>query len=680
MLSFNRLKEQRKLIAEGGNTVVLNAQGKRTAISAEKIAFSDLLSASEFVSITKNALKALNVLFGKWIQYAKTNANYSKINALIEQYHIHAIWPREDILTSGYAFNGSSEFLMSSLSEKDAQILATKQYFGDIDVTVPHICFVPLFIFLYDLQFNPSFISPQLKSSKIKVPSKESSVGTLIWQDDEHEIYYSGNNKNKVKNEGGVSISSYQKILENPLEFASLQINSVFILKKNDLVLHFQVDFEKTEYQKNVKNYRGSEDRYEYGPSEQSKFGHSSSLEDIAHGLKGAFHKFALMALAKIMTEIENAVKITTRGFSAEGGEKFFKLGISTGSFSVDKGFRKKFKMASQPKAIEDIERKLEEKLKLQALTQIYKITGKSLEDKLPRKSSTEYKAIVDVLNGSVEGLNDENKTKIAEIATQYNTDLKELRDKLSQVKTQLQEVPSQNLTTEDYISTIEDLYKTLFKKKTVDDSTKKDMLSFLGLLRLVKKNLKPNRIHKFFLYILKKNTWEKTAQRLERNNPKADYEIKKKMMETLLSQLGQFDDSVNLKEDYNNFIHQVDLADYEHSGRKEYHFHSDLEKTFEVKTFTATYSKETLSQILTQIRKSKNLSEIEKQLKKEYTRTQKKELLFFINQLHYYNSLKEQKDFLLTECIDKIRLLCYYLVYVFVSPEDEEDREEETL
>jgi hypothetical protein len=62
MLSFIELKRNRTILVEGGNTVVLNDQGKRTSIAAEKIVFSDALKQDEFSAVVKSSLKALNIL------------------------------------------------------------------------------------------------------------------------------------------------------------------------------------------------------------------------------------------------------------------------------------------------------------------------------------------------------------------------------------------------------------------------------------------------------------------------------------------------------------------------------------------------------------------------------------------------------------------------------------------
>lgn len=679
MLSFIELKRNRTILVEGGNTVVLNDQGKRTSIAAEKIVFSDALKQDEFSAVVKSSLKALNILFGKWINAATAKPEYSRIAEIISKYNIHAIWPREDILDSGYAFNGSSEFLMSKLDINDAQALAAKKSFGDIDVTVPGIVFIPLFVFLYDLQFNPSFVSSDLHNEKVNITGKESSSGTKIYKSGSYEVFYCGHNKNKVKKEEGGSRSTYERVLVDPNELNSLQINSVFILKKSepDIVLHFQVDFEKTEYQRNVKNFRGGSDTFEYGPSEQSKFGHSSSLEDISSGLKGAFHKFSLMALAKIMTEIESAVKVNSRGFSAEGGEKFFKLGMSTGVFSVDKGFRKKYKMASQPKEIEEIQKKLEEKLKQNSLEELNKIQFNGTKENFPRRGSKEYKLLVLILGGYKDELDEKNTDKISKIVDDYNNDLKELRDKLDKVKTQLQEIPSTGLTTEDYITTIKDLYKALFKKDLVDKSERKDMLSFLGILRIVKKNLNEKRIIKFFDYILNNNTWTKQAQRLERNNPKEDYDIKNKLVDTLIEKLGKLNDT-NLSDKKDEFMSKVKVGDYVYSGRKSYHVHPDLQDELEIDEFNVVYKEDTLRHVASLLKEIKNIAKVKKYLLSEYKRGKSKELIFFINQLHYYSTLPEQKKFFEETCLDKNRLLCYYLIYAFVSPEDDDDEEHE--
>jgi len=157
---------------------------------------------------------------------------------------------RDSILSSGQAFNGSSEHLFND-NISDKEFIKHKPSVGDIDLTVPSEKIETLFELLGTLE-----------GSEI-VPGK---------------MWYIGQNRQK---------------------FMGDQINALFAYrqqKKSDPIF-LQVDFEAVDYKS------GRPDTF-------AKFSHSSAWEDVKEGIKGVFHKYLLRSLTT-KAILQDAVLLT---------------------------------------------------------------------------------------------------------------------------------------------------------------------------------------------------------------------------------------------------------------------------------------------------------------------------------------------------------------------------------
>jgi len=248
----------------GGNVLVKDVEGKYQ--KAGKPDFRSI-SRAEFTRHFLDALKKLddmhNKMFGEPIWPSKT---------------------RDSLLSSGQAFNGSSEHLFNK-QMSDEEFVEYKPTVGDIDLTVPHEKLKTIFDLLAKVQGRS--ITPN--------------------------VTYVGQNK-EDQGEGH-------------------QINSLFSYKSKrlDSPINVQIDFEGVEYGKTG------------GPDEFSKFGHSSSWEDIKSGIKGVFHKYILRGLAKAASTQSDAVVLTPK--SPLEPPEAIKVAKRTSplsllSFSVDRGLR----------------------------------------------------------------------------------------------------------------------------------------------------------------------------------------------------------------------------------------------------------------------------------------------------------------------------------------------------
>lgn len=196
------------------------------------------------------------------------------------------IWPsksRDALLSSGEAFNGSSEHLFGSRLSDD-ELNEYKPTFGDIDLTVPKEHFETLFELL------DSIPGKRLSPSVSYIDKKTSPGGD--------------------------------------------QINCLFAYREGATKpLHVQVDFEFVGYEKGA-------------PDEFAKFGHSSSWEDVKSSVKGVFHKYILRCLATVVS-LQKDVVLLTKTSPLEPPEKIKVSKSSNPvrllSFSVDKGLRTKF-------------------------------------------------------------------------------------------------------------------------------------------------------------------------------------------------------------------------------------------------------------------------------------------------------------------------------------------------
>jgi hypothetical protein len=198
---------------------------------------------------------------------------------------------RDKLLSSGEAFNGSSEHMFND-KISDEEFKKYKPTVGDIDLTVPAEKLETVFELLKTLE-----------GSEI-VPGK---------------FWYIGQNRKTL---GGD------------------QINALFAYraKKKDAPLFLQVDFEAVDYAK------GRPDAF-------AKFGHSSAWEDVKEGVKGVFHKYLLRSLTTSST-LEDAV-LLTKGSPLYPPQKV-KVAKMTDpvrllSFSVSSGLRTSVELQKYP-------------------------------------------------------------------------------------------------------------------------------------------------------------------------------------------------------------------------------------------------------------------------------------------------------------------------------------------
>lgn len=157
---------------------------------------------------------------------------------------------RNSILMSGEAFNGSSEHLFGDI--KDEEFIKYKPLVGDVDLTVPEEKLKTIFELLSSLEEQ-------------KITS---------------QVTYIGQNRSRLQGEQINALFAYQPTLD---------VEPIFI----------QIDFEGVVYEENGR------------PEEFSKFGHSSSWNDIKIGIKGVFHKYILRSLASIVSTRQNVVLLT---------------------------------------------------------------------------------------------------------------------------------------------------------------------------------------------------------------------------------------------------------------------------------------------------------------------------------------------------------------------------------
>ena len=222
----------------GGNvTAIIKSTGFSTR--AEKVNLKEI-GITEFRKVVLELFESLNEKF------------YSAYGTYI--------WNNEEILTSGYAFNGSTSYIMNPVYT-ESKILQHKNNCGDIDITVPH----------------------ELKEQLWELlDSLENEFITVNCQ-------YMGSNK--------LTVSSIGE-----------QINSVFKMKFKTVnevnAVNVQIDFEFLEY----KNHK---------PTEWAKFSHSSSFEDCLLNIKSVNHKYLIRALVGAAS-VRNDIIIATPKSSPE--------------------------------------------------------------------------------------------------------------------------------------------------------------------------------------------------------------------------------------------------------------------------------------------------------------------------------------------------------------------------
>jgi len=227
MKSFRKfLAENSILLMEGGNCQFINRDT------------GEVLGSADRVDMSKVDRKKLQ---GQLITLFRT------LNTKFQAKNEKPIWNNFDNVTSGKAFNGSSEhFFDDEIS--DEEFREEKKSMGDVDITIPHKYLKPLFELLSNLE-----------SERIT-----------------KDFIYKGQNK---KTQHGH------------------QINTVFQLQ--DPKINVQIDFEGTGY-----TDKGD-------PDEFAKFSHSSNWEDVRAGIKGLGHKHLLVNVARSLSKLKNAVVLT---------------------------------------------------------------------------------------------------------------------------------------------------------------------------------------------------------------------------------------------------------------------------------------------------------------------------------------------------------------------------------
>lgn len=231
----------------GGNVQAFNkVTGEKT--NAEKIPLKEI-GRSDFVNTFLTVFKKINSDF---------NSKFKK-----------KIWVDETHLMTGFAFNGSTSFIMDP-EISDEEIIKYKQSAGDLDVIVP------------------SELKEELWKYLDSIEDKEVISG----------VKYMGSNR--------PTISSVTD-----------QINSVFVVTfPNGVKASCQVDFEFLPFENDK-------------PTEWSKFSHSSSFADTKQSIKALHHKFIIRALvggASVRDDIVIATKSSTPDKIKLSGNKADKL------------------------------------------------------------------------------------------------------------------------------------------------------------------------------------------------------------------------------------------------------------------------------------------------------------------------------------------------------------------
>ena len=180
--------------------------------------------------------------------------------------HGHPLWSadqRDNILSSGFTFNGSSAHLFAPLEKmSDERFISLKPKVGDIDLIVPNDSQEELFRTLNrleDAQLTP-------------------------------KIAYVGHNKKSAKNDQINALFSYTWDPDAP---------------EGEGDTFFQIDFEFSEFE-------GGR------PTEWAKFSHSSSWRDVEAGVKGLGHKILLFSLATVLSPLPIDARLATPTATAE--------------------------------------------------------------------------------------------------------------------------------------------------------------------------------------------------------------------------------------------------------------------------------------------------------------------------------------------------------------------------
>jgi len=260
----SRFKSFIQFINEGGNARVIDRKTGKVIARAEKMDLKKF-NRHELVTDIVDALSALNDLFEK--EYGRK------------------IWKNFNVVRSGQAFSGSTEFFIN-LDIPDEEFVQHKPSVGDIDVIIPK-----------EISGKFEEFMPTIEGKKL-TPN----------------VTYMGQDRT---------------------DFGTTWL-AVFKYKNGKNEVNFQIDFE----------YGDWDDKKEE-PSGWAKFSHNSDWEDIKKGIKGVHHKFLLINLARALSKKDDIVIATPSStpdkIKLVGGKKAEQTPRLL-AFSVDKGLRIKYK------------------------------------------------------------------------------------------------------------------------------------------------------------------------------------------------------------------------------------------------------------------------------------------------------------------------------------------------
>jgi hypothetical protein len=253
-----------QFLFEGGNARVIDRESGKVIARAEKMDLKKF-KRSELVSNIVDMLEKLNELFDK--KYGRK------------------IWKNFDVVRSGHAFSGSTEFFIN-LDIPDEEFVKHKPSVGDIDVIIPK-----------EVSEDFEEFMPTLEGKKLT----------------SHITYWG----------------------QDRADFGTTWL-AVFKYKDKHGEVNFQIDFEY-----------GDWDEKEEKPTGWAKFSHNSAWEDISQGMKGVHHKYLIINLARALSK-RNDIAIATPSSTPEkiklvSGKKAEQTPRLL-AFSVDKGLRIKYK------------------------------------------------------------------------------------------------------------------------------------------------------------------------------------------------------------------------------------------------------------------------------------------------------------------------------------------------
>jgi hypothetical protein len=269
-----RFKTFAQFLFEGGNARVIDRKTGKIIARAEKIDLKKF-KRSDIVDDIVNMLAVLNEKF--------------------EDAYDKKIWSNFEVVRSGKAFSGSTEFFFD-LTIPDDEFVKHKPSVGDIDVIIPK-----------NVSEDFEEFMPTIEGEK-------------LLDDNGAYIKYLGQDR---------------------ADFGTTWL-AVFEYTNKNASVNFQIDFEY-----------GDWDDKEESPSNWAKFSHNSSWEDISKGLKGVHHKYLLINLARALSKKDDIVIATPSSTPDKvklvGGKK----GDQTPrllAFSVDRGLRIKYKQMEDDK------------------------------------------------------------------------------------------------------------------------------------------------------------------------------------------------------------------------------------------------------------------------------------------------------------------------------------------